>query len=105
LATQGFARSVPPAPTSFGLSDEAIRVFAHMSDDNFTADVDDDRVATRAQLVGKEHDVGSDDPTAQARTILEDSELRTVDREAAPGSFVEHRRSEDTVPPEDTAAP
>jgi hypothetical protein len=67
--------------------------------------VDDDRVATRAGLVGAERGVGSGDPEAQARAILEDSELRTVDRNAAPGSFVEHRRSEDTVPPEDTPAP
>jgi hypothetical protein len=65
-------------------------------------EVDEERVATRAHLVGEEHDVGSEDPKAQARAILEDSEMRTRDRDAAPGSFVEHRRSEDTVPPEDT---
>jgi hypothetical protein len=75
-----------------------------MSNDNPKVDVGDDRVATRADLVGKEHDVGSDDPGAQARAILEDSELRTVDRDAAPGSFVEHRRSEETVAPKDTQA-
>lgn len=66
-------------------------------------DVDEERVATRAaQLVGDEHDVTSADSKAQARAILEDSEMRTRDRDAAPGSFVEHRRSEDTVPPDDT---
>ena len=66
-------------------------------------DVDEDRVATRAaQLVGEEHDVSSRDAKTQARAILEDSEMRTRDRDAAPGSFVEHRRSEDTVPPDDT---
>jgi len=64
--------------------------------------VDEERVATRAELIGEEHDAGSDDPHAQARAILEDSEMRTRDRDAAPGSFVEHRRSEDTVPPADT---
>ena len=61
--------------------------------------VDDERVAKRAGLVGAEAQAGSDDPEAQARAILEDSEMRTADRDAAPGSFVEHRRSEDTVPP------
>ena len=76
-----------------------------MSDDTPEVRVDDDRVATRAELVGAEREVGSDDPQAQARAILEDSELRTLDRNAAPGSFVEHRRSEDTVPADDTPAP
>ena len=76
-----------------------------MSDDTPEVSVDEDRVTTRAGLVGAEREVGSDDPRAQARAILEDSELRTLDRNAAPGSFVEHRRSEDTVPPEDTQAP
>jgi hypothetical protein len=76
-----------------------------MSDDTPEVTVDEDRVATRAGLVGAERDAGSDDPQAQARAILEDSELRTLDRNAAPGSIVEHRRSEDTVPPEDTPAP
>ena len=75
-----------------------------MSDETPEVTVDQERVATRAQLVGAERDVGSDDPEAQARAILEDSELRTLDRNAAPSSFVEHRRSEDTVPPEDTPA-
>jgi hypothetical protein len=73
-----------------------------VSDDTPEIEIDDERVATRADLVGAEHDVGSDDPQEQARTILEDSAARTVDRDAAPGSFVEHRRSEDTVPPEGT---
>ena len=82
----------------------AIGYTVGMSDDAPEVRVDEDRVATRG-LVGAERDVGSDNPEAQARAILEDSELRTVDRNAAPGSFVEHRRSEDTVPPEDTPAP
>ena len=71
-------------------------------EDMCEVEIDEERVATRAELVGKEHDVGSDDPRAQARAILEDSALRTRDRDAAPGSVVEHRRSEDTVPVEDT---
>jgi hypothetical protein len=66
-------------------------------------DVDEERVATRAaQLVGDEDDVSGAGATAQARAILEDSEIRTRDRDAAPGTFVEHRRSEDTVPPDGT---
>ena len=76
-----------------------------MSDDTPDVTVDDDRVATRADLVGAEREVGSGDPEAQARAILEDSEMRTLDRDAAPGSIVEHRRSEDTVAPEDTSTP
>jgi hypothetical protein len=75
-----------------------------MNDEDVSeVDVDDERVATRAaQLIGDDDDVSSGDAKVQARAILEDSELRTRDRDAAPGSFVEHRRSEDTVPPDDT---
>jgi hypothetical protein len=76
-----------------------------MTDETPEVTVDEERVATRAGLVGAEREVGSDDPQAQARAILEDSEIRTLDRNAAPASYVEHRRSEDTVPPEDTPAP
>ena len=73
------------------------------NEDMSEVDVDEERVATRAaQLVGEEDDVSSGDAKTQARAILEDSEMRTRDRDAAPGSFVEHRRSEDTVPPDDT---
>ena len=75
-----------------------------MNDDEPSeVEIDEQRVATRAQLVGEEHEAGSADPHAQARAILEDSELRTRDRNAAPGTFVEHRRSEDTVAPDDQA--
>ena len=72
-----------------------------MSDDETIPPVDDERVARRAELTAEERQVGSDDPEAQARTILEDSEMRSLDRSAAPGSVVEHRRSEDTVEPLD----
>lgn len=69
-----------------------------MSDDDMTeVDVDEERVATRAAELQGDDDVGNEGAKAQARAILEDSEVRTRDREAAPGSFVEHRRSEDTV--------
>lgn len=63
--------------------------------------VEDDLVARRAELSAEEKEAGSDDPEAQARAILEDSDARTADLEAAPGTYVEHRRSEDTVPPVD----
>ena len=73
-----------------------------MSDEDMSeVDVDEERVAARASEL-QDDDVSSDDAKAQARAILEDSDMRTQDREAAPGSFVEHRRSEDTVPPADT---
>ena len=61
--------------------------------------VEDERVATRAGLLPEEREVGSEDPDAQAETILEDSEVRQADRDAAPDAVVEHRRSEDTVDP------
>jgi hypothetical protein len=63
--------------------------------------VDDDLVAKRSNLLPDEKEAGSDDPEAQARAILEESELRSLDRSAAPGAgkVVEHRRSEDTVEP------
>lgn len=35
----------------------------------------------------------------QKQIILEDSELRTEDRDAAPDSFVEHRTSDEATPP------
>jgi len=58
---------------------------------------DDPRVAGRAELLPEEKAVGSDDPMAQAEAIIEASDERTEDREAAPGTHQEHRRSEDTV--------
>ena len=60
---------------------------------------DEERVASRAGLLPEEEQAGSDDPRAQAREILEDSDERTLDRGAAPSSRVEHRSSEDTVDP------
>lgn len=64
-------------------------------------DVDDERVAGRAELLPEEEAVGSDDPEAQAREILADSDRRTADREAAPGSVVEHRTSDEVTEPTD----
>ncbi len=62
-------------------------------------DVDPDRSASRSDLLPEERAAGSDDPDSQAAAILEDSETRQEDRDAAPDAVVEHRRSEDTVEP------
>ena len=64
-----------------------------------TAEEQDPRVPTRAGLLPEEESVGSDDPRAQAEQILEESDERTLNRDAAPGSRVEHRRTEETVDP------
>jgi hypothetical protein len=56
-------------------------------------------VETRAELLPEEAKAGSDDPEAQAAAVLADSEARSLDRDAAPGTVVEHRKSEDTVDP------
>ncbi len=63
--------------------------------------LDDERVAGRAELLPEEQRVGSDDPEAQAEAIIEESDARTESRDAAPSSTVEHRTSEDVVPPRD----
>jgi hypothetical protein len=60
---------------------------------------DPDRVASRAELLPEEAQAGSDDPEAQAEAVLEESEQRTLDRDAAPSTVREERRSEDTVDP------
>ena len=51
-------------------------------------------------LLPEEQSAGSDDPEAQVEAILDDSERRIADRDAAPSSTVEHRTSEETTPPE-----
>ena len=61
--------------------------------------VEDERVASRAGLLPEEQVAGSDDPDGQAEAILEDSDVRQADRDAAPDAVVEHRHSEDTVEP------
>ena len=60
---------------------------------------DDDRVETRAELLPEEQAAGSEDPQAQAEAILEESEERTVSRDASPSTHLEHRTSEDATPP------
>ena len=60
---------------------------------------DIERVAERSHLLPEEERAGSDDPAAQAAAILEEGDERTEDRNAAPGSRVEHRTSEETTAP------
>ncbi|MBM7080333.1 MULTISPECIES: hypothetical protein [Micromonospora] len=60
---------------------------------------DQDRVESRAHLLPEEAAVGSDDPQAQAEAILAESDLREADQGAAPDTVLEHRTSEQTVPP------
>ena len=57
----------------------------------------DERVEGRAELTGEEKAAGSDDPEAQAREILEESDERVEEGAATASTPVEHRRSEDTV--------
>lgn len=52
------------------------------------------RVAERADLLPEEARAGSDDPEAQAAAILEESDRRIDERDAAPDEFVEHRTSD-----------
>jgi hypothetical protein len=59
----------------------------------------DDRIDRRAaHLLPEEDRAGSDRPRAQAEAILEDSDARSEDREAAPDSVVEHRTSDEATP-------
>lgn len=64
------------------------------------ADAQDSRVARRAaELLPEEDAVGSAAPRRQAEVILEESDERSEDRDAAPDSFVEHRTSDEATPP------
>jgi hypothetical protein len=60
----------------------------------------DERTESRAELTAEEKAAGSEDPEAQAREILEESDERSFDRNAALESRVEHRTSDETVPPD-----
>ena len=51
------------------------------------------------ELLPEEEAVGSDDPAAQRAAVLEESELRKADRDAAPSTHLEKRTSEETVDP------
>jgi hypothetical protein len=62
----------------------------------------DDRIDRRAaELLPEERTAGSANPQAQAGAILEESDEREADPQAAPDSFVEHRTSAETVTPGD----
>lgn len=58
------------------------------------ADPSDREAARAGELLPEELAAGSDDPAAQARAILADSDQRSADRNAAPDSVVEHRSSD-----------
>ncbi|HET6484451.1 MAG TPA: hypothetical protein VFG35_31025 [Actinoplanes sp.] len=63
----------------------------------------DDRVEQRAaELLPEERAAGSADPLAQAEAILAESDAREDDPEAAPDSFLERRRSDETAGPAET---
>lgn len=61
----------------------------------------DDDARTRADLLPEEERAGSDDPAAQAETILQESDERTEARDAEDedGEGWEHRTSDETTPP------
>jgi hypothetical protein len=54
---------------------------------------DEERVASRADLLPEEKVAGSDDPEA----ILAESEERSLDRDAAPSTHLEHRTSDEVT--------
>ncbi|MDO3702137.1 hypothetical protein Q3W71_10655 [Micromonospora sp. C28SCA-DRY-2] len=60
---------------------------------------DQERVESRAHLLPEEATVGSDDPVAQADAILDESDIREEDRNAAPDTVLEQRTSDQTVTP------
>lgn len=55
----------------------------------------DERAGTRAALLPEERRTGSDDPEAQAREVLRDSDVRTEIPESAPDTVVERRGSDE----------
>jgi hypothetical protein len=55
----------------------------------------------RRPLTAEEKEAGSDVPAEQSELILEESERRTADRNAAPGTVLEHRTSDEATPPVD----
>ena len=62
----------------------------------------DERAARRAdELLPEEMEGGSADPDAQAAVILQESDERSMDRDASPSTHLEHRTSEDTTEPVD----
>jgi hypothetical protein len=58
----------------------------------------DDRVESRAEhLLPEEVAAGSDDPEAQAEAILDESDEREADPNAAPDTVLERRTSEEAA--------
>lgn len=61
-----------------------------------------DRATSRAdKQLPEEKAAGGDNPLRQAEVILDESDQRQEDRNASPSTHLEHRHSEDTVPPTD----
>ena len=58
---------------------------------------DDERVVSRSELLPEEKAAGSDDPEAQAEAILAESDERSLDRDASPGTHLEHRTSDEVT--------
>ena len=69
------------------------------------ADGSPDREDVRAaHLLPEEKQAGaSADPHRQAELILEDSDIRSLDRDRAPDSYVEHRTSDEATEPVEEA--
>lgn len=58
----------------------------------------DDRIGQRAaELLPEERAAGSEDPRAQAEAILAESDEREHNPGAAPDTFLERRRSDQTA--------
>lgn len=90
-AVQGNGQGRPPLG---GLARDGSRYMSGMTDG--------DRARARAaRLLPEEAVVGSEDPLRQAEVILEESDEREERRDGSPEADVEHRRSEETVPPVD----
>ena len=65
---------------------------------SMTEPQEDPRVAERAaELLPEEEAAGSDDPEGQAEQILAESDERTLDRDAAPSTHLEHRTSDEVA--------
>lgn len=62
-----------------------------------TPDPDDERVERRAELLPEEEAAGSDDPAAQAREILSESDERVVSREDVARDDIEERTSDEVT--------
>ena len=81
------------------VGDTLVRIWRRRS--GHTPPMADDRIDRRAAHLLPEEDAagGSDRPRAQAEAILEESDERQADRDAAPDSLVEHRTSDEATPP------